>query len=185
MRKVSLNLISFYVYHDNVYKNLMNMATVSGDLHKDTSSILVEEKLDEEGLLDRRENKRKILSMLVVYYEKNLTRYYFYISAATYLRYTRKSISDNSGAVDEAENLLMQSPSSFINRDDNVSDESDFTIQSSNVQVDSEEVQPEDNYEMPIATIVNDEEVALPHAEPAQIDDDIIIVDAEVCLITT
>ena len=69
MRKVSLNLISFYVYHDNVYKNLMNMATVSGDLHKDTSSILFEEKLDEEELLDCRDNKRKILSMFIDYYK--------------------------------------------------------------------------------------------------------------------
>ena len=40
-----------------------------------------------------------------------------------------------------------------------------------------------DNYEMPIANLVNDEEVALPHAEPAQINDDIITVDAKVCLI--
>ena len=82
--------------------------------------------------------------------------------------------------------MLIQPPSSFLKRDDNVVNEVNFNIQTSNDQVDSEENQfDEDNYEMPIATIVNDEEVALPHAEPAQIDDDIIIVDAKVCLITT
>ena len=48
---------------------LMNMTTVSGDLHKDTSSILFEEKLDEEELLDCRDNKRKILSMFIIYYK--------------------------------------------------------------------------------------------------------------------
>ena len=80
----------------------------------------------------------------------------------------------------------MQPPSSFINRDDDVPDESNFKIQSSKDELDSGKDQfDNDNYEMPIATIVNDEEVALPHAEPAQINDDIIIVDAEVCLITT
>ena len=80
----------------------------------------------------------------------------------------------------------MQSPSSSLNRDDSVHDESNFNIQSSNKQVDSEENPfDKDNYEIPIATLVNDEEVALPHAEPAQINDDIIIVDAKVCLITT
>ena len=61
-----------------------------------------------------------------------------------------------------------------------------MNIQSSNEQVDSEGDQFDtDDYEMPIATLVNDEEVALPHAELAQIDDDIIIVDAKVCSITT
>ena len=49
---------------------LMNMTTVSGDLHKDTSNFLVEEKLDEEELLDYRDNKRKILSMFIDYYNK-------------------------------------------------------------------------------------------------------------------
>ena len=43
------------------------MTTVSGDLHKDTSNFLVEEKLDEEELFDRRDNRRKILSMFIVY----------------------------------------------------------------------------------------------------------------------
>ena len=49
---------------------LMNMTTVSGDLHKDTSNFLVEEKLDEEELLDCRDNKSKILSMFIDYYNK-------------------------------------------------------------------------------------------------------------------
>ena len=39
------------------------------DLCKDTLSILDEEKLDEEEFLDWKDNKRKILSMLVVYVE--------------------------------------------------------------------------------------------------------------------
>jgi len=126
------------------------------DLHKETSSILVESELDEEELLDCRDNKPAHFSN------------------------TREGISDNLSDVDEAENLLIQPPSSFLNRDDNVVNEVNFNIQTSNDQVDSEENQfDEDNYEMPTATIVNDEEVALPHAEPAQIDDDIIIVDAK------
>ena len=99
---------------------------------------------------------------------------------------TRESASDDFSDKDEAENLLMQTPSSFVNCDDNVPDKSNYNIQSSNNEVDSQEYQfDKDNYEMPVAIIVNDEEVALPHAEPAQLDDDIIIVDAEVCLITT
>ena len=51
----------------------LNMLTVSEeyikDLCKDTLSILDEEKLDEEEFLDWKDNKRKILSMLVVYVE--------------------------------------------------------------------------------------------------------------------
>ena len=45
------------------------MTTVLGDLHKDTSWNLAEEKLDEEELLDCRDNKRKILSMFIIYYK--------------------------------------------------------------------------------------------------------------------
>lgn len=48
---------------------LMNITTVSGELYKNTSSILVEEKLDEEELLVCRDNERKILSMFIVYYK--------------------------------------------------------------------------------------------------------------------
>ena len=96
-----------------------------------------------------------------------------------------KSMSDYSGDGDAAEKLPAQSPSSFITSDDNIPNKSFLNIQSSNKQGDSEENPfDKDNYEMPIAILVNDEEVALPHAEPAQIDDDIIIVDAKVCLIT-
>ena len=111
--------------------------------------------------------------------------YHHYLSAAAHLINMHKSISDNLGDVDAAGNLLVQSPSSVLKHDDNIPNESVLSMQSSNDQMDSEKDQSDtNNYEMPIATIVNDEEVALPHAEPAQIDDDIIIVDAKVCLIT-
>ena len=43
--------------------------TALEDLHKETSSILVEEKFDEEELLDCRDNKRKLLFMFIVYYK--------------------------------------------------------------------------------------------------------------------
>ena len=82
--------------------------------------------------------------------------------------------------------MLLQPTSSSHNRDDNVPDESNNKIQSSKNEVECEKDQfDKDNYEMPIAILVNDEEVALPHAKLAQINDDLIIVDAEVCLITT
>ena len=52
---------------------LVNTPTVpreySTDLHRDTSINLVEEKLDEEELLDCGDNKRKILSMFFDYYK--------------------------------------------------------------------------------------------------------------------
>ena len=52
-----------------MFTNKLMKKTALEDLHKETSSILVESELDEEELLDCRDNKRKLLFMYIVYYK--------------------------------------------------------------------------------------------------------------------